>query len=197
MGKSLKEKYHFENILNSNRIISIREGAKIRARKSTLYIISFGMLVFGIQGYFFSSINQTYNYIAGGLAILGLVLILLSFCKIIATQFLEFNRIGLVIGDKKGSFLIPWEEFTEINVGEWNYQICLFFNVSSTEKIIEKAKLISIDYANRIKKQMNSNLTWAGYHFCIMSSSFEEDSALLFRVIIDKNIDNFQQSQIP
>ncbi|MCB1179906.1 MAG: hypothetical protein KDK36_20180 [Leptospiraceae bacterium] len=163
--------------------ISIEGGRKIYFSKFKIYSTGFILFIsFGIISYF-SSINKIFTFITFGVSILGGVVIILALTGIIGKQFISFEENGLRIGDKKGSFLLNWDNFF-YSLEEWNNNHFIFFTIHNYNLIewqegsINKDKLLTSYY-----KAFGTNRNMMGCDYFFNPSHYGFSPAIFYRAV--------------
>ncbi|HEX7221378.1 MAG TPA: hypothetical protein VF280_19405 [Burkholderiales bacterium] len=99
--------------------VSIRGSTDLRLSDGPLVPLCAGMVVVGAVMFF---VGTTYGWIFRGIgafiAALGTVMIALRLAGILRRHYLRFEPEGLVIGERRRTRRVPWDEIRAVSAGE-------------------------------------------------------------------------------
>ena len=113
--------------------VSIRGGTDLRLSDGPLMPLCAGMVVLGAIMFF---VGTTYGWIFRGIgafiAAVGAAMIALQLAGLLRRHFLRFEPEGLVIGERRRTRRVPWNEIRAISAGEISDNPVVFLTLDGT-----------------------------------------------------------------
>ncbi len=102
-------------------------------------------------------------------------------------EYISFSSEGFTLGDRNFSFVVNWDNISEIDLGSMYNIQCVLINLLDTKSLkdsIEPNKNFSKDKAEKmIQRNIDVSRDWIGWDFAIVSEKFGLSPVYFLRLI--------------
>ena len=102
-------------------------------------------------------------------------------------EYISFSSEGFTLGDRNFSFIVNWDNISEVDLGSMYNIQCVLINLLDTNLLMESIKLnqnFSKDKAEKmIQKNIDVSRGWIGWDLAIVSEKFSLSPVYFVRLI--------------
>lgn len=163
--------------------VRVRGYVPLRARRSSVLAWTGGLAAVGLaMAVTGSTIGVVFVWIGAGMAIVGTVLSVLLALGVFPQPFLQFEPTGLRLGQHRYSFLVEWDNLSDIAPGNVHGHDLLLLKVRDVDHLGATLQPPSTGH-ERLAKLIRSNRQWFDADVAIMTMQYGTDMALLAHAI--------------